>query len=131
MATFECRLWQIPVPRHRTVSLFGPKAVKESLSTRIIDLLDVPVGVNDGLPKYICEKCRRKLERLEKAAEELVEFRREVSRVYVQFKLKRREMKRTKETSSAVGVSPDTARSRPPAKRLSPRQLDFDQGKCE
>ena len=37
-------------------SLFGQKAEEERLSTDISDLLDVPVGVDDGLPEYICEK---------------------------------------------------------------------------
>ena len=131
MATFECRLCQVPIPRHRTVSLFGPKLEKERLSTRISDLLDVPVGVNDGLPEYICEKCKRKLDRLVKAAEELEEFKRQASRIYTEFGLKRKDLKRTKETSSAVGVSPDTAMRRPPSKKRSRRHLNFDdQGKC-
>ena len=130
MAAFECRLCKAFVPRHRAIDLFGPKAVKERLSFRITGLLDVPVRVSDGLSRHICEKCKRKLDRLEKAAEELEDFRRQAARTYTQLGLSRGELKRTKETSSAVGVSPDTEKSRPPSKKLSRRRLDFEQGKC-
>ena len=130
MAAFQCRICQVAVPRHRTIDLFGPKAVKEKLSRRICDLLDVPVSANDGLSQYICEKCKRKLDRLERAAEELNDFRLQAHRTYQELGLRRRDLKRTKETSSAVGVSPDTAKSRSPPKKLYQRHLDFEQGKC-
>ena len=83
--------------------------------------------MNDGLSRYVCEKCKRKLDRLEKAAEELEDFRRQVAHTYTQLGLSRGELKRT---SSAVGVSPDTEKSRPPSKKLFRRRLDFEQGKC-
>ena len=92
------------MPSNTAVSLVSHTAVQQRLSSRITDLLDVPVTQADGLPGHICRKCKRKLERLEKAAEE---------------------HKRTKETSSSIGVSPDTLKPRLPAKRLTQRHLDF------
>ena len=60
-------------------------------------------------------------------AEELEEFRRQASQACTEFGLRRRDLKRTKDTSSASGVSPDTARSRPPSMKLLRRQLNFDE----
>jgi len=34
-------------------------------------MLDVSVDANDGFPEHVCEKCKRRLERLEKAVEDL------------------------------------------------------------
>ena len=64
--------------------------------------------------------------RLEKASEELSEFRKLASDSYQSF-LPRPLLKRTKETSAMVGVSPDTQKARPPPKRLTIRRLDFGQ----
>ena len=75
------------------------------------DLLDVTIAAKDGLPQQICNKCKRKLERLEKAAEELEYFRTQASSNPTILTSTRRELKRTKETSASVGVSPDTAKT--------------------
>ena len=98
---------------------------------RISDLLDVPIAENDGYPEHICEKCKRRLERLEKAAEDLENFRSQANSSYTKLRTCRRgELKQTKETSSSVGISPDTAKNRPPSKRrLTQKHLDFTQGK--
>ena len=124
MASCLCRLCLVSVPSGHAVCLFSSKAEKLKLRSRIADLLDLPViGEKDGFSKHICEKCKRKLERLEKAAEELAEFRCQAKSV-----LQRGHLKRTKETSSLDGVSPDTAKTRPPYKKhLLRRKLDFDQ----
>ena len=99
------------------VCLFGPSANRQSLSSRISDLLDVPIAENDGYPEHVCEKCKRRLERLEKAAEDLENFRSQANSSYIKLRTCRRgELKRTKETSSSVGISPDTAKNRPPSK---------------
>ena len=116
------------MPSDAAVSLFSNTAVQQRLPDRITDLLDVPVTQADGLPGHICRKCKRKLERLEKAAEELESFRCDAKNTYSTFALKRNELKRTKETSSSIGVSPDTLKSRPPAKKLTRRHLDFENG---
>ena len=68
---------------------------------------------------------------MEKAAEDLENFRSQASSSYTKLRSCRRgELKRTKETSSSVGVSPDTAKNRPQSKRrLTQRRLDFTQSK--
>ena len=113
------------------VCLFGPTASRQNLPSRISDLLDVPIAENDGYPEHICEKCKRRMERLEKAAEDLVNFRSHANSSYAKLRTcMRGELKRTKETSSSVGVSPDTAKNRPPSKRrLTQRRLEFTQSK--
>jgi hypothetical protein len=83
----------------------------------------------DGLPGHICCECKHKLDHLEKAAEELESFRSDAKNTYSTLALKRNELKQTKETSSSVGVSPDTLRSRSPAKKLTRRHLEFENGK--
>ena len=97
------------MPSGHAVCLFSPKAEKLRLRSRIADLLDLPAISEDGFSEHIREKCKRKLERLEKAVEELAKFRRQAKSV-----LRWGYLKRTKETSCFDGVSPDTAKSRPP-----------------
>jgi hypothetical protein len=112
------------VPSGHAIFLFSPKAEKLRLCSRIADLLHLPmIAQKDGFSGHICEKCQRKVDRLEKAMKELADFRCQAKRV-----TQRGHLKRTKETSSSDGVSPDTAKVRPPYKKhLSRRQLDFDQ----
>ena len=64
-----CHLCQSAVPSAHAVCLFGPTASRQSLPSRISDLFDVPIAENDGYPEHICEKCKRRVERLEKAVE--------------------------------------------------------------
>ena len=124
MATCVCRVCQVSVPCSHAVCLFSEKAERLRLRYRIAGLLDLPLFEKDGLSEHICEKCKRRLERLEKAVEELADFRREAKT-----SLQKGSLKRTKETSSCAGVSPDTAKTRPPNKRHSTqRQLHFDRG---
>ena len=99
-----CRLCQSSVSSAHAVCLFGPTATRQNLTIRISDLLDVPIAVNDGYPEHICEKCKRRLERLEKAAEDLENFRSQASSSYNKLPggtCRRGELKRTKETSSS------------------------------
>ena len=96
-----CRLCQSSVPSAHAVCLFGPTAVRQSLPSRISDLLDVPVVENDGFPEHICEKCKRRLERLEKAAEDLENFTSQAKSSYTTLCTCRRGELR--ETSSSVG----------------------------
>ena len=129
MAAFVCRICEVSVPRHRAVRLFSTKAAMERLSLRISDLLDVPVPVNDGHSEYICKRCKQKFDHLERAAEELEEFRCQANQTYDELGLRKGDLKRIKETSAAVGVSPDTTKNRPPSKKLSRRHLNFQQSK--
>lgn len=68
---------------------------------------------------------------MEKAAQDLENFRTQAKSSYTKLlPCARGELKRTKETSSLLGISPDTAKNRPPSKRrLTQRRLDFNQGK--
>ena len=128
MESSLCRLCLVSVPSGHAVCLFSQKAEKQRLCSRITDLLGVPVAEKDGFSEHICERCKRKLERLEKAVEELTDFRCMANSSFSTMSIQRGQLKRTKETSSSIGVSPDTAKIRPPSKKhLSRRQLDFDQ----
>ena len=121
-----CRLCVQKLTAKYSISLFRSENIQQTLAARVTALLDVPVVVNDGLSQVICEKCKRRLVRLEKASEELVDFRKTASDNYQSF-LPRSSLKRTKETSAMIGVSPDTQKARPPPKRLTTRRLDFGQ----
>ena len=127
MATHECRLCRAVVPAKQSTSLFSPLGLQQKWASRIEDLLDVSAAHNDGLPGHICDKCKRRMVLLEKAAVDLVDFREQArkSRVVAP----RGPLKRTKDTSGSV-VSPDTAKARPQPKRLSSvgRRLEFKEG---
>ena len=64
-----CRL--VSVPSGHAVCLFSQKAEKQRLCSRITNLLDVSVAEKDGFSEHICERCKRKLDHLKKAAVEL------------------------------------------------------------
>lgn len=125
-----CRLCRTEMPGKNSVALFSLAGEQQRLSTRISELLDVSVAKDDGLPGHICKKCKHRLEYLEKAAEDLVDFR-DQAQAYQRLLLPqvRGPLKRTKE-SSGTFVSPDTARVRPVAKRsvTASRMLDFGPG---
>lgn len=80
---------------------------------------------DDGLPNLICAKCKRRVETLESAVMDLTQFKKEVTSCVATFLAQRRACKRIKDTSSDCGVSPDTAKARPPSKKMSHRRLDF------
>ena len=121
-----CRLCVQKISSKHSVNLFRNENFQQSLAARVVALLDVPVEANDGISQVICERCKRRLVRLEKAAEELTDFRKLASDNYQSF-LPRPSLKCTKETSAMVGVSPDTQKARPPPKRFTTRRLDFGQ----
>ena len=107
MAVRLCRLCGTTVSSFRhAVSLFSSMAVKQQLPSRIENLLDVKVAGNDGLPQHICEKCKRRVESLERATEDLGIFRSQASEIYGSLVLARGSLKRSKESSASIGVSP-------------------------
>ena len=124
--THVCRLCQTATPAKCTTSLFGTKAMKERLASRINDLLGVIVDANDGLPQHVCAKCKRRVETHEKSVEDLRQFKTLARESYKSLS-SRGPLKRTKESSGVAGVSPDTVKVRPPPKKLIQRQLDFEQ----
>ena len=135
MASHVCRLCQSAVPSNRSVFLFSRGSVQQKLSSRFSDLLDLTVKNSDGLPQYVSCKCKRRLKILENAAQDLVDFRSLAKDSYSAL-LARGTLKRVKDSSGEVGVSPDIAKARPPAKKQtmisSSKRLDFGQAHpCE
>lgn len=84
--------------------------IQQRLASRIEALLSVEVRSDDGLPGYICIKCKARTVTLEKAAADLREFKQLASCSKSALERVRGPLKRTKCTSSDIGVSPDTAR---------------------
>lgn len=122
-----CHLCRSVTTGNAAVALFSKKSSSQQLSSRISNLLDIDLpSQSDGIPPYVCCKCSRRFQRLEKAASELADFRQLAKENQRHFQLQR---KRPKETSGALSVTPDTARARPPAKRrvtAGGRRLDFE-----
>ena len=114
------------ISSNQYVSLFTASSIRNKWPSRIQNLLEVSVSTDDGLPQHICSVCKKRLEVLERAAIDLVDFQRQARDAVTS--LSKRLPKRMKETSGSVGVSPDTARARPGTKRLSIRQLEFGNG---
>ena len=130
MVASLCRLCRTTLLPKHAVNLFGHAAVKTQLSSRTEDLLGIRVAENDGLPQHICERCKRRVETLERAVADLEGFRSQARDSYDLLLLTRAPLKRTKESSASIGVSPDTIRARPPPKKhLSQRQLTFEHGR--
>ena len=73
---------QASVFAKHAMAVFIPSAVLQKMTPRIDDLLHVEVLPNDGLPQHIHEKCKRRLETLERAAEDLENFHGQASASY-------------------------------------------------
>jgi hypothetical protein len=116
-----CRLCRERVPSKRALSLFSTISSKQKWGERITSLLEVTVCKNDPLPPHICSKCKNKILALERAASDLAAFKALAKATYA---IARGPLKRTKDTSGDVGVSPDTARERPRTK-LARKRLHF------
>ena len=67
MAIYLCNLWRASVFAKHALAIFTPLAVQQNFASRIDDLLDVEVLLNDGMPQRNCEKCKYRLETLEKS----------------------------------------------------------------
>ena len=116
-----CRLCSATIDSKRALSLFSTTGQRQKLASRISKLLDIPEPIpSDTLPSIICWKCNQRISTLEKALAELDRMK-----ALARSSLEGRGMKRVKETSGAIGVSPDTLRQRPPAK-LSRKKLMFE-----
>ena len=122
-STKPCRLCNNAVDAKRTVQLFSATGYEHKWASRITALLLVQVDETDLLPSSVCNMCIRRLEFLEKAAADLQAFRK-LARQSMSIYQSRGHLKRTRVTSSDVGVSPDTARERPSSK-LARKKLVF------
>ena len=74
----------------------------------------MPVSAYDNLPDHICRSCRQRVESLES---KLLLFRKQARESYEKLSHEPTSRKQPKNTSSAQGISPAMAKSRPPAKR--------------
>ena len=114
MATVMCRICLSSVPAKHCTSLFSAKGLELNLAERLSELLCVPVSSSDNLPEHICRSCRQRTATLEN---KLLLLRKQARESYERLSQESLSRKRPKNTSSDLGVSPVTARSRPPAKR--------------
>lgn len=128
-ATRVCRLCRSLVLDVKATSLFTSMGLVNQWPSRIESLLNVPVSKDDGLPTHICCKCKTRIVNLERARIDLEEFK-ELARCSKSALDRVRStskcpVKRTRNTSGNVGVSPDTQRERPKSK-LTRKRLDFE-----
>ena len=120
-----CRLCGTECSSKHSWSLTSDSSVKKQLLQRIKYLIDVCIELKDGLSNHICRQCKRKFENLERAADDLRKFKSMVREVNASISTCS-SLKRNKETSGVVNVSPDTSNLRPaPKRQLSRKQLDF------
>ena len=125
MSSKVCRLCGSTTADKRCTSLFTSTGLQHAWASRINRILRVEVATDDGLPKQICRACKTRLEALERAEEDRAAFTDMAKKSYRALVASSRPIKRTKVSSGDVGISPDTATARPPAKKLSSRRLDF------
>ena len=141
MDTRRCRFCGEVVSSNHSVGLFTTQANFDNLTAKLSVLLQLPISVDDGLSKFACRLCRNSLKSLE---EKLAAKRSAVRAVYqragyvpgvarislVQIPPNRgcSTLKRPKDTSGGAGVSPATAKARPPSKRPTVSRTLFPQG---
>lgn len=128
MSSKVCRLCGSITADKRCTSLFTSTGLQHAWASRINRILGIEVAIADGLPKQICRACKTRLEAFERAEEDRAAFTEMANKSYKSYRAlvaSSRPVKRTKVSSGDVGVSPDTATTRPPAKKLSSRRLDF------
>ena len=53
-----CRLCTSSVPPNRRVALFSPSGLQHGWASRISHLLGIVISYMDGLPSFMCDKCR-------------------------------------------------------------------------
>ena len=105
-----CRFCYKAVTSNRAINLFSPKSNLVNLSSRLSELLQLPVSLSDGLSPYTCQLCRDRLLNLER---KLADTRVTMRGIYEHANRESQSQlskKRTKETSRNFGVSPSTAK---------------------
>ena len=111
-----CRLCLTEVKAKHSTALFSEVGLQQNWPSRLRELLLVPVCRGDGLPSHLCRSCLGKVETVELKLKALRQQPRE-SAGNMQDRVSD-DRKRPKDTSSDTGVSPATAKARPPAKRM-------------
>ena len=137
----RCRFFGEVVSSKYSIGLFTTQANFDNLAARLSVLLQVPISAHDRLSMFACRLCRDSLKNLE---EKLAAKRSAVRAVYqragyvigvAQISLAQippnqasSTLKRPKDTSGGAGVSPATAKARPPSKRRTVSRTLFPQG---
>ena len=121
-----CRLCAAECPPKSYISLFSNAGVKQKWCDRFSEVLGVTVSRGDGGSDFMCCRCARRLESIEKAFEDLKQFS-EMARSNCCSSGSAN--KRSREASTP-GTSPDASVSRPVVKRVrqTRQRLDFGQG---
>ena len=96
----------------RAIVLFGHVGLQQDWPSRLRELLHLPVSIEDELPQHICRSCSGKVETVERKLQAL----RQQAHESIEKAMKAPSRKRGKDTSNETGVSPSTAKARPPAK---------------
>ena len=112
-------------PTHRT-QLFSVESEKVNLASRINKLLLIPVEKNTRLPHFICRSCKNKFLAVEARLESLRALARSSYEALAKCTTSEASvsnLKRPKDTAGGPGVSPNTVRVQPVAKRFASRQL--------
>lgn len=125
-----CRFCRSVVDQTKAINLFTSTSALKRWAPRLTGLLGIPVEKNDKISSYMCKQCSARVESLEKSVKDLAAFRAmakcSLDRVVGPLKQSSGSghvgaspgsvggpLKRAKETSGIVGVSPDTVRERP------------------
>ena len=125
-ANSQCRLCGSFVLANRVMNIFGKASLQLKLASKVTTLLELDISnaVETGLPPYVCQSCKHRLLSIDKILQDLIEFRQQAKNTLLSLESGVRLSKRPKATSCEE-VSPDTSRSRPPAK-LSRKRLTYD-----
>ena len=121
----SCRICGSVVPPTHCVALFSTKSLNSGLAERLSKVADVPVAPDDGLTKFICGICNRKLLSAES-------FIRTAKASYEKNKASPSgsstgdtmgsQGQITRKRTSGPEASPHTSQCRPVAKRLTPER---------
>ena len=107
--------------------------MEEGLPQRMSHLLGIDFCINlHKFPTSVCRSCKRQFDHIEKALTKLETFKAMARRSMAFFET-RSCLKRTKQCSGTIGVSPEMLRVRPASKRQplsSRREINFCNGKA-
>ena len=125
----RCRFCGEVVSSNHSVGLFTTQANFDNLAAKLSVLLQLPISEDDGLSKFACRLCRNSLKGLEKLAAKRSAVRAvyqsagyvpgaaRITLAQIPPNRSYSTLKRPKDTSGGSGVSPATAKARPPSKR--------------
>ena len=131
--TSLCRLCGNEEDKKHMLSLKSRSAMEEGLPQRMSHLLGIDFCINlHKFPTSVCRSCKRQFDHIEKALTKLETFKAMARRSMAFFET-RSCLKRTKQCSGTIGVSPEMLRVRPASKRQplsSRREINFCNGKA-